>query len=95
MTVTEYIRPFKATTIPSFLQMSYHLIFNKSNTMSATRGTGHAYPSGVLEFIRIEKYLQPSVLLICERNELFMVKNVDPGFFDKFNLLQSSHGFTY
>ena len=29
--------------------------------------------------------------LLCERSELFMVKNVYLGFFDKFNLLQSSH----
>ena len=81
MTVTEYIRLFKATTIPSFLQMSYHLIFDKSNSMSATSGTGHAYLSGVLEFIQIEKYLQPSALLICERSELFMVKKCVPRIF--------------
>ena len=33
--------------------------------------------------------------VICERSELFMVKNVYLGFFDKFNLLQYSHGCTY
>ena len=33
--------------------------------------------------------------ILCRRSELFMVKNVYLGFFDKFNLLQSSHGFTY
>ena len=36
-----------------------------------------------------------TILLLCERSELFIVKNVYLGFFDKFNLLQSSHGFTY
>jgi hypothetical protein len=30
-------------------------------------------------------------VFICERSELFMVKNVYLGFFNKFNLLQSSH----
>ena len=33
--------------------------------------------------------------IICERSELFMVKNVYLGFSDIFNLVQSSYGFTY
>jgi len=33
--------------------------------------------------------------LICEGSELFMVKNVYLGYFDKFNLLQSSHADRY
>jgi len=33
--------------------MVYQQIFDKSNTMCATRGAGSAYPSGAPEFISI------------------------------------------
>ena len=38
-----------------------------------------------------DNYILSNTNLLCERSELFMVKNVYLGFFDKFNLLQSSH----